>query len=332
VIFEDNFDTFDLNKWQHAVTMAGGGNYEFQWVVNDRSNTYASNGILHIAPTLTSDKFGEEFVTSGTVEIPAWECTDASNWGCRKTGSPSNPIPPIRSGRINTYNSFGFKFGTVEIRAKSPTGDWIGAALWLLPIESIYGGWPASGEIDMMETKGNTNYWDPGRNNVQVGAERMGSTLNYGPRWDINGWSSTTASRNRSPGFNENFHIYKMVWTPESLQFFLDGERILSVTPGDGGFWERGGFGWTGLPNPWVNGTRMAPFDNEFGIILSHGVGGTSVFSDNYVNGNGQKPWVNNNGRAMADFWIGRSQWKSQWELHTARSHLQVDYVRVWAL
>lgn len=73
LIFEDNFDTFDLNKWQHAVTMAGGGNYEFQWVVNDRNNTYASNGILHIRPTLTSDVFGEEFVTSGTVEIPEWE-------------------------------------------------------------------------------------------------------------------------------------------------------------------------------------------------------------------------------------------------------------------
>lgn len=72
LIFEDNFDTFDLNKW-HAVTMAGGGNYEFQWVGNDRTNTYASNGILHIRPTLTSDIFGEEFVTSGTVEIPDWE-------------------------------------------------------------------------------------------------------------------------------------------------------------------------------------------------------------------------------------------------------------------
>lgn len=73
LIFEDNFDTFDLNKCQHAVTMAGGENYEFQWVVNDRNNTYTSNGILHIRPTLTSDLFGEQFVTSGTVEIPAWE-------------------------------------------------------------------------------------------------------------------------------------------------------------------------------------------------------------------------------------------------------------------
>lgn len=71
LIFEENFDTFDTNKWQHAVTMAGGGNYQFNWVVNDRNNTYASGGNLHIRPTLTSDVFGEAFVTSGTVEIPA---------------------------------------------------------------------------------------------------------------------------------------------------------------------------------------------------------------------------------------------------------------------
>lgn len=68
------------------------------------------------------------------------------------------------------------------------------------------------------------------------------------------------------------------------------------------------------------------------GIILSHGVGGTAVFSDNFVNGNGAKPWVNNNGRAMADFYIGKDQWHSGWNLHTNQSHLQVDYVRVWAL
>lgn len=73
LIFQENFDTFDVNKWQHAVTMSGLGNYQFNWVVNDRNNTYAKEGNLHIRPTLTSDKFGEAFVTSGTVEIPDWE-------------------------------------------------------------------------------------------------------------------------------------------------------------------------------------------------------------------------------------------------------------------
>lgn len=73
LIFEENFDTFDLSKWQHAVTMAGGGNYQFNWVVNDRNNTYVSGGKLHIRPTLTDDVFGPGFVNSGTVEIPAEE-------------------------------------------------------------------------------------------------------------------------------------------------------------------------------------------------------------------------------------------------------------------
>lgn len=73
LIFEDEFHDFDLRKWGHAVTMAGGGNYEFQWVVNSRNNTYAKDGILHIRPTLTADDFHHDFVTSGTVEIPEWE-------------------------------------------------------------------------------------------------------------------------------------------------------------------------------------------------------------------------------------------------------------------
>jgi len=332
LIFEENFDTFDVNKWQHAVTMSGLGNYQFNWVVNDRNNSYAKDGNLHIRPTLTDDKFGENFVTSGTVEIPASECTDANNWGCKKTGTSSNPIPPIRSARINSFNSFGFKYGTLEIRAKGPSGDWIGSSLWLLPIEKIYGGWPASGEIDLMEIKGNTDYWDPAKDNKHVGVEHMGSTLHFGPSSVHDGWASATYSKNQHPGFNEDFHVYKLIWTKEFFQFYVDGVHLGSVTPGPGGFWARGGFGWTGLPNPWANATIMAPFDNEFGIILSLGVGGNAVFRDSYVNGNGPKPWVNNSGRSMADFWIGKSQWLPRWNMDTDDSHLQVDYVRVWAL
>lgn len=116
-----------------------------------------------------------------------------------------------------------------------------------------------------MEIKGNLDYWNPDQNMLHVGVEHVGSTLHYGPRWDINGWSSTTASRNRHPGYHDDFHLYKMEWTPDRMQFFVDNESLLTVTPGEGGFWERGGFGWSGLPNPWVNGTKMAPFDNEFG-------------------------------------------------------------------
>ena len=98
-------------------------------------------------PTFTSDVFGEAFLTSGRVVIPPNECSDGSNNGCDRTGTPEHIINPIRSALVTTYNSFSFKFGTLEIRAKLPLGDWLWPALWLMPTRSVYGGWPRSGEI-----------------------------------------------------------------------------------------------------------------------------------------------------------------------------------------
>lgn len=89
------------------------------------------NNLLRLALLKYLHGNGESFVLKNKAPKTQIICefsTDASNWGCKKTGSPSNPIPPIRSGRINTYDSFGFKYGTVEIRAKGPNGDWISAA------------------------------------------------------------------------------------------------------------------------------------------------------------------------------------------------------------
>lgn len=127
--------------------MAGGGNNEFQWYVNDRANSYTTGGVLHLKPTYTSDIFGEGFLSSGRAVIPDWECTDSSNWGCDRTGSPNSIINPIRSARVDSSESFSFKYGTLEIRAKMPLGDWLWPALWLMPRYSVYGWWPASGEI-----------------------------------------------------------------------------------------------------------------------------------------------------------------------------------------
>lgn len=127
--------------------MSGSGNNEFQWYVNDRANSFTSNGILHLKPTYTSDVFGEAFLSSGRVVIPESECTDSNNNGCDKTGTSTYIINPIRSARIDSSQSFAFKFGTLEIRAKMPRGDWLWPALWLMPKHSVYGGWPRSGEI-----------------------------------------------------------------------------------------------------------------------------------------------------------------------------------------
>lgn len=45
-----------------------------------------------------------------------------------------------------------------------------------------------SGEIDLMESRGNRDLRDPNRGNEHVGVEQFGSTMHFGPRWDINGW------------------------------------------------------------------------------------------------------------------------------------------------
>lgn len=182
-----------------------------------------------------------------------------------------------------------------------------------------------------MEGRGNSALYN---NGVHAGIEQTGSTMHFGPDYYLNGWPTSHATMNRSPGFDTDFHNYKMIWTPLQIEFFVDDEVILTVNSGDG-FWDKGGFESSGLPNLWAEGTVMAPFDQEFYIILNNAVGGTAYFSDSYVNQNGQKPWTNNSphGRAMADFWNGRAQWESSWDrIGSDQSHLQVDYVRVWAL
>lgn len=180
-----------------------------------------------------------------------------------------------------------------------------------------------------MESRGNYDLWD---GNTHVGVEQFGSTMHFGPQWDINGWPTAHYSRNQNPGFDSNFHVYKMVWTPDYIQFLVDNSVVGTVNAGSG-FWDRGGFSWSGMANPWADASNMAPFDQEFFIILNNAVGGTAYFPDHFVNRNGGKPWANNSPRAMTDFWNGRNQWESTWNRHgSEQSHLQVDYVRVYAL
>lgn len=125
IIFEENFNTLNRSTWFFENTLGGGGNYEFQWYPSyDPTNCFVRNGNLHLAPTLTSDIFGEEFLTSGRVTIPPNECTQSNWFGCDRQGTPDNPINPIRSTRVDTRQSFGFVYGELEIRARAPAGDW----------------------------------------------------------------------------------------------------------------------------------------------------------------------------------------------------------------
>lgn len=314
------------------MTMGGGGNNEFQWYVNDRANSFTLNGNLHLKPTYTSDIYGEEFLYTGKVVIPPEECTHEIWNGCQREGQGRDGpaacyiIPPIRSAKVTTWNSFSFKYGTMEIRAKNPAGDWLWPALWLMPRESVYGEWPRSGEIDVMESRGNR---DLRAGDAQVGTQQTGATLHYGPIWYLNGWGYAHQTINNPAGYDTNFHNYKMVWTETALEFFIDNQRFASFAANDG-FWYRGNFG-DEFANIWPH-NPMGPFDQEFFIQMNNAVGGTAFFQDAWYNGGGQKPWQNNDPCHHRSFWHGRSQWEPTWNMHNNDRDLVVDYVRVWAM
>ncbi|CAG9799659.1 unnamed protein product [Chironomus riparius] len=331
LLFEDNFDSLDKSKWKFENTMAGGGNWEFQWYPgHDSKNAYTKNGNLHIAPTTTASIFGENYLTSARVVIPADQCTWSADYGCDRTGSRDHIINPIRSAKMDTRDSFSFKYGTMEIRAKLPAGDWLWPALWMLPKKNTYGGWPRSGEIDLMESRGNRDLraW-----NNQIGNEQVSSTLHFGPSPSHNGFSTAHFEKNRKPGYNDGFHLFKLVWRPNKLEFYVDNSHIGTVDAGNG-FWDRAQLWNSGMPNPWANRSKMAPFDQEFYIIMNLAVGGTGgYFPDSGVNQPHPKPWKDTSSRAAAEFWEKKNDWLPGWNLGANDdSHLQVDYVKVWAL
>ena len=115
--------------------------------------------MLHIRPTLTRDDIGDDAVRNGSQEIwgaqPANLCTGNAFYGCERNADFGNVNNPVRSARIRTAESFSFTYGKVEVRAKLPRGDWLWPAIWMLPTDNQYGDWPASGEIDIMESRGN---------------------------------------------------------------------------------------------------------------------------------------------------------------------------------
>lgn len=192
--FEDNFDFLNLDNWQHEITLGGGGNWEFEVYLNQRTNSYVENGKLYLRPTYTADQIGEANLKNGyTMSLwggaPGDYCTSNAFYGCeRLSGAGGNYLNPITSARVRSVNSFSFKYGRVEFRAKLPKGDWIWPALWLLPKDNAYGNWPSSGEIDVMESRGNGPEYQFG------GSDKFASTLHWGPDYWHNRYPTTTKS------------------------------------------------------------------------------------------------------------------------------------------
>lgn len=141
--------------------------------------------------------------------------------------------------RIRTANSFSFQYGRMEVVAKLPIGNWIWPAIWLLPEVEAYGLWPASGEIDVMESRGNNASYSPGGNNC------FSSTLHFGPFYSADAYNLTHAlyctniTNGSTSWLTEDFHTYGLVWQADGLYTYIDNDanRTLEVNFTQESFW-----------------------------------------------------------------------------------------------
>lgn len=326
LIFSDDFKTLNLKTWEHELTLSGGGNWEFEWYVNNRTNSYVRDGILYILPTMTEDAIGTQTLNSGDVNIwggsPADTCTSNAFYGCeRNAGASGNVINPVRSARLRTAKSFSFKYGRVEVKAKAPRGDWLWPAIWMLPTQNQFGTWPASGEIDIFESRGNDASYPGGGNN------KFASTLHWGPDWSQNRYPLTHQEYTHSSSLADEFHVYGLYWDADQLFTYIDSPSnvVLKVDFTAESFFTRGQFP-SNFKNPWVGEDNSAPFNQEFHIILNLAVGGTGGY---FPEGVGNKPWSNSDGHSINAFWNARGAWLQTWQGESAA--LQVDSVNVWS-
>lgn len=212
LVWSDEFDVdglVDETKWSYQVGGGGWGNQELQYYTDRRTeNVRVEDG--HLVIEAIYEEFGGNDYTSG---------------------------------RIRTLGRGDWLYGRVEVRAQLPAGLGTWPAIWMLASDSDHGngGWPDTGEIDIMEAVG----YDPGHTHSAVHTDALNHTLGNNPSGTMDVPTSAT-----------EFHVYALEWTPTRITTFVDGEQNL-VYNRNGATWER----W--------------PFDRPFHLILNLAVGGT---------------------------------------------------------
>lgn len=128
------------------------------------------------------------------------------------------------SGRVTAAGSFSFETGTVSARIKLPDGTGLLPAFWLLGDATATVGWPAGGEIDVVETPSTAS---ASHHSV------------HGPSVVDGTWRATQGVRHETP-LSDDFHVYTVEKSPGRLVILLDDEIVLDVSEDDvpdGGTW-----------------------------------------------------------------------------------------------
>lgn len=148
---------------------------------------------------------------------------------------------PYTSARLRTKGKGDWQYGRVDVRAKLPVGKpGVWPAIWLMPTDQIYGSWPRSGEIDVMENVG----FEPGRIHASVHT----AAYNHRIKTHKSGYIDLETA-------HDDFHVYSLDWDSNRLCFFVDGDHYFTF--------EHSG-----------NDANEWPFDQRFHLIINVAVGG----------------------------------------------------------
>ena len=229
MILNDNFSSIDTEIWNYEVQRGGFGTGSFEWTTTDEDNVYVDGKGLHLVPTLTTDTTNittAQLINGYTLNLTTdGTCTSdvISDCGIRSNATSGAIINPVRSGRINTQGKRTIKYGRVEVVAKIPKGDWLWPAIWMMPQDNVYGTWPQSGEIDIMEARGNSpSFAGGGRNEIS-------STLHWGPNVGSDAyWRTTGIYTLPRTDYSDEFHLYGLEWSSKYLFCYLDSRLVVS--------------------------------------------------------------------------------------------------------
>ncbi|MEM6782625.1 MAG: glycoside hydrolase family 16 protein [Bacteroidota bacterium] len=217
LVWSDEFDgtEVDESKWEFQLgdgcpDLCGWGNAELQFYT--RESSVVSDGTLKIT--------ANQNVVDGDTSYT--------------------------SSRLRTLGNGDWTYGRFEVRAKLPIGQGMWPAIWLLFSEDTYGGWAASGEIDIMEAVGDK-------------PEEIFGTIHYGGAFPQNVFKGQELKL-AAGTFQDDYFVFTVEWEEGVIRWYVNNVLYQTLTSDD----------WftTGSDNP------TAPFDHPFHMILNVAVGG----------------------------------------------------------
>lgn len=209
LVWDDEFDYAglpDSEKWNFdtAGNSQGWGNNELQWYTEDKENAFVENGILTI--------------TALREEMKSKQYTSA---------------------RLTTKGKGDWLYGRLEVKAKLPIGKGTWSAIWMLPTDNVYGGWPCSGEIDIVEHVG----YDSDSVYSTVHTEKYNHIIN------------TQVGNSTGCNSTSEFHIYSLEWDENEIRSYID-DKLYFTFYND------------------KEGQQAWPFDQEFHLLINLAIGG----------------------------------------------------------